>query len=134
MTVALLWFAFAVCTLALWSALWYATEARAERMMRHAYEAMYTEHIARLNDAHAAELDRVTRAIAYGTPNAPAAVVVPSAPDAEHRLQRRVQEDTIAAGAAALKAEYESAGLMLTDDEAREQAASMLLGLSPTVA
>ena len=56
------------------------------------------------------------------------ATVRPQPPDAEARLNRRIQEETIQAGIAAITADYKAQGLAITEEEAREQAIAFLNG------
>lgn len=147
---AVIWLLVSVCGAAVWAAAWYMAEAHLMRkdltrttahmedrftelrVMYREQFALVREQLTDARTAHAAEIEHMTRGSAYGTISTPDAQVVPARPDAEQRLQRRVQAETIAAGAQAIKAEYAAAGLMLTDEEAQDQATSMLLGMTPT--
>lgn len=61
-----------------------------------------------------------------GTPEP--AKITPLQPDAEARMQRRIKEDTIRAGTVSIKADYASAGMSISDEEARDQAIAFLNG------
>lgn len=112
----------------------------------------HREEIVTLIDTHTAEIERLTKAhaeeravwqaevkslasmmqaavgvAAFGGAPRPA-TVQPQPPDAEARMQRRIKEETIQAGVAAIKADYAQAGIPITDEEARAQAIAFLNG------
>ncbi len=95
--------------------------------------SLFRTHIADAREVNRYTLGAVTSAMAYGTPDKPEAVVEEREPDAEDRVSQRIREDTIAAGAARLIAEHANAGITLSEEEARLQATSMLLGNIPVV-
>lgn len=88
----------------------------------------------RLNTTHATLMERVLNMQTYGTPTPKEATISEREPDAESRVLRRISQESIEAGASALKKMYEDAGIIVTIEEVRDEATSMLMGISPSVA
>lgn len=89
----------------------------------------YGQEIKRIEDRHHAELERLQGALVYRDiePMKTAERIEP-APDPEDRLSRIASEETIAAGAAAIKADYQIIGVPISEEEARLQAIAILAG------
>ncbi len=105
-----------------------------------ALRRIYEQHISDAREArkddrevHRANMSALASALAYGTPEKQEAVIADPAPDAEDRVNARVREDTINAGVIALVNEHAAKGIVLSEDEARLQVQSMLLGNVPVV-
>lgn len=83
-------------------------------------------HVA--NERHAAEIERLTNLLTVGTPARPEAVVTAPEPDAESRLIKAISEDSIRAGIIRLKQEYAQLGIVVADEEVRDEVIAMLMG------
>ncbi len=78
-----------------------------------------------------AELDRMANMMTIGSPTAAPPEVYSPEPDAVGRARARIHEDRVESGVQTIKQRYEQAGIGITDEEARLQVESMLLGRSP---
>jgi cell division protein FtsL len=94
-------------------------------------EARHEEEMNRLVIFHATQVEKLMNTATYGGQAGRPAQVSEAEPDAELRVRHRIQEESVEAGALALKDEYERAGIHVTLEEVREEARSMLLGVRP---
>lgn len=92
----------------------------------------HAAEIERINTLHVQMTDRILHMQQYGTPTPKEAVVADREPDAESRVLRQISEDSVKAGSIALKQMYEDAGVMVSEEEVREEAISMLMGIAPS--
>lgn len=82
--------------------------------------------------AFAATIEGLMNTATFGSKAGPQpAVRVAREPDAEDRVVASIRADTVEAGARALAAQYKAAGIDVTEEECREEARSMLLGITP---
>lgn len=110
-----------------------AVMLRDARRQAAAARATHVAEIERITAQHTAITDRILHMQQYGTPEPAEGRVTEREPDAESRVLRRISEESITVGAAMLKQEYEQAGVVVTDEEVRIEAESMLLGVSPSI-
>lgn len=89
-------------------------------------EAQHSAEIARLNTVHSDALERLMNMIQFGTVKPPEAVVTSPEPDAEQRVLRSISEDMIEAGALRLQAMYLERGTIVSMEELRDEARSMI--------
>lgn len=101
-----------------------------EQEILHDTRVMHAREIERIVALHRDELTRLGNMAQTSRPDIPDATRIPAKPDAELRLLTMIREDTITRGAERLREEYKAAGLELSEEEARLQAAAMLNGES----
>lgn len=100
---------------------WYARELETR-------SASYAEALFQTHERHDREIERLTNLLTVGTPARPEAIVTEQAPDAESRLIKQISEDSITAGISRLKDEYRQIGVLVSDEEVRDEVIAMLMG------
>lgn len=98
-------------------------DARTEDL-REALRERAAHHAAQI-DAMAAFSQNALQMLTLGGPPGPATREDPP-PDAEDRLMGHIQQETIAAGAAAISARYAERGMPISEQQAIEQAMAFL--------
>jgi hypothetical protein len=95
-------------------------------------DEQHVAEIERLNAVHVSSMERLMNMQSFGTTTPKEAAVTEQEPDAETRLLRGVTQDMINHGAAVLQAEYEKRGVIVSIEELRDEAHSMILGVGFT--
>lgn len=75
--------------------------------------------------------EQSVRLVQYGAPEPQAAAIADREPDAELTVRMAVREDTIRRGVTELRRAYQAVGIVMSDDELRAEAESMVQGVSP---
>lgn len=104
-----------------------------ERAARQEASNKFAEILNKMSEDHANELRQVMNIKTLGVPVAGDAVVIPAKPDAETRVAKMVREQTIETGAQRIVTAYEEAGMHITVEDARKEAALLLANALPSV-
>lgn len=108
--------------------LWAAERRHADDLVaqRRALDQWVAGQLDHIHEAYKLALARLGNTLAYGTPTPPAATI-DLEPTPEQSLGRAIEQDTIARGMDALRLEFQSAGIAITEEELRDQVMAIIL-------